>query len=87
MLSLNSYLNTRSQRLSWPGLFPCWVSICHTEVLLIILIFCRTYLVSKPIIPYYYTQLVGDAKDIPTLLAASNFAGMAVIGMGLQLIL
>jgi hypothetical protein len=38
------------------------------------------YLVSKPIIPYYYTQLIGDAKKPPTLLASSTFTGMAVIG-------
>ena len=40
----------------------------------------RTYLVSVPIIPYYYTQLIGDAKTPPTLLAAPNFNGMAIIG-------
>lgn len=40
----------------------------------------RTYLVSAPIIPYYYTQLIGDAKNPPTLLAALTFNGMAVIG-------
>jgi hypothetical protein len=38
-----------------------------------------TYVVSKPIIPFYYTQLVGDATAPPTLKAAANFAGMAVI--------
>ncbi|KAF9044173.1 exo-beta-1,3-glucanase [Panaeolus papilionaceus] len=38
-----------------------------------------TYLVSAPIIPYYYTQLIGDAKTPPTLLASSSFVGMAVI--------
>ncbi|CAA7270475.1 unnamed protein product [Cyclocybe aegerita] len=38
-----------------------------------------TYLVSAPIVPYYYTQLIGDAKNPPTLLAAASFDGMAVI--------
>lgn len=38
-----------------------------------------TYVVSKPIIPYYYTQLVGDAQTLPTLKAAASFQGMAVI--------
>ncbi|KAK4185364.1 glycoside hydrolase [Podospora australis] len=38
-----------------------------------------TYLVSKPIVPYYYTQLVGDAVNPPTLKAAATFDGMAVI--------
>lgn len=38
-----------------------------------------TYLVSKPIIQYYYTQLVGDATNPPTIKADAAFSGMAVI--------
>ncbi|KIP08169.1 glycoside hydrolase family 55 protein [Phlebiopsis gigantea 11061_1 CR5-6] len=38
-----------------------------------------TYLVSTPIIPLYYTQLIGDARTPPTLLAAAGFTGIAVI--------
>ncbi|KAJ3762988.1 exo-beta-1,3-glucanase [Lentinula raphanica] len=38
-----------------------------------------TYLVSSPLIAYYYTQLIGDARNPPTLLASSSFAGIAVI--------
>ncbi|CAK5270966.1 unnamed protein product [Mycena citricolor] len=38
-----------------------------------------TYLVSKAIIAYYYTQLIGDARHPPTLLAAGNFSDIAVI--------
>ncbi|TDL27296.1 exo-beta-1,3-glucanase [Rickenella mellea] len=40
-----------------------------------------TYLISSPIIAYYYTQIIGDAKPgrLPTLLAAANFNGIAVI--------
>ncbi|RXW22392.1 hypothetical protein EST38_g3457 [Candolleomyces aberdarensis] len=38
-----------------------------------------TYLVSRAIVPYYYTQLVGDPKNLPTLLAAPEFDGLAVI--------
>ncbi|EKM55463.1 glycoside hydrolase family 55 protein [Phanerochaete carnosa HHB-10118-sp] len=38
-----------------------------------------TYLVSTPIIALYYTALVGDARNLPTLLASANFSGMAVI--------
>ncbi|OJJ45637.1 hypothetical protein ASPZODRAFT_68840 [Penicilliopsis zonata CBS 506.65] len=38
-----------------------------------------TYLVSKPIVQYYYTQMVGDANDLPVLKAAASFTGMAVI--------
>ncbi|KAF9027350.1 exo-beta-1,3-glucanase [Hymenopellis radicata] len=40
---------------------------------------CRTYLVSTPIQAYYYTQLIGDAKNLPILLAAPSFEGLAVI--------
>ncbi|PWY64049.1 pectin lyase-like protein [Aspergillus heteromorphus CBS 117.55] len=38
-----------------------------------------TYLVSTPIIQYYYTQMVGDANDLPVLKASAAFTGMAVI--------
>lgn len=38
-----------------------------------------TYKVSSPIVAWYFTQLIGDAKNPPTLLASSNFAGIAVI--------
>ncbi|EMC92403.1 glycoside hydrolase family 55 protein [Baudoinia panamericana UAMH 10762] len=38
-----------------------------------------TYLVSTPIIMEYYTQMIGDPTNPPTLLAASNFVGMAVV--------
>ncbi|KAJ2920462.1 hypothetical protein H1R20_g16633, partial [Candolleomyces eurysporus] len=41
--------------------------------------FARTYLISRAIVPYYYTLLVGDAKNLPTLLAAATFNDMAVI--------
>lgn len=38
-----------------------------------------TYLVSSPIVSYYYTQLMGSALNRPTLLAAPSFQGIAVI--------
>ncbi|KAJ5161775.1 hypothetical protein N7492_007167 [Penicillium capsulatum] len=38
-----------------------------------------TYVVSKPIVQYYYTQIVGDAGDLPVIKASPKFAGMAVI--------
>ena len=38
-----------------------------------------TYLVSAPIIQFYYTQLVGNARNLPTLKASAGFKGMAVI--------
>ena len=37
------------------------------------------YLVSKPIIQYYYTQFIGDAVTLPTLKASAGFTGMGVI--------
>ncbi|KAJ5774764.1 Exo-1-3-beta-D-glucanase [Penicillium paradoxum] len=38
-----------------------------------------TYVVSKPIQQYYYTQIVGDAVELPVIKASPKFAGMAVI--------
>ncbi|KAL7974408.1 glycoside hydrolase family 55 protein [Trichoderma sp. SZMC 28014] len=38
-----------------------------------------TYIVSKPIQLWYYTHLIGDATNLPTLKAAANFSGIAVI--------
>jgi glucan 1,3-beta-glucosidase len=38
-----------------------------------------TYMVSKPIVQYYYTQFVGDAVTLPIIKAMPNFVGMAVI--------
>ncbi|KAF3769527.1 family 55 glycoside hydrolase [Cryphonectria parasitica EP155] len=38
-----------------------------------------TYLVSTPVIQYYFTQLIGDATNPPTLKASAAFTGMAVI--------
>jgi glucan 1,3-beta-glucosidase len=38
-----------------------------------------TYKVSKPLQLYYYTQVIGDAVNMPTILAAPEFEGMAVL--------
>jgi glucan 1,3-beta-glucosidase len=38
-----------------------------------------TYVVSKPIVQFYYTQIVGDAVNLPVIKASADFAGMAVI--------
>jgi glucan 1,3-beta-glucosidase len=38
-----------------------------------------TYMISEPIIQYYYTSFVGDALQLPTLKAMPTFKGMAVI--------
>ncbi|KAK5111479.1 hypothetical protein LTR62_004931 [Meristemomyces frigidus] len=37
------------------------------------------YLVSSPILMDYYTQLVGDPTNPPTIIAAPGFQGMAVL--------
>jgi glucan 1,3-beta-glucosidase len=38
-----------------------------------------TYVVSSPIVLWYYTQMVGDARNLPTLKATAGFGGIAVI--------
>ncbi|KAF2120151.1 glucan 1,3-beta-glucosidase [Lophiotrema nucula] len=38
-----------------------------------------TYLISKPIQQYYYTQFVGDATNLPVLKASASFTGMGLI--------
>ncbi len=38
-----------------------------------------TYLITAPLIQYYYTQFVGDAVSVPTLKASSSFSGIAMI--------
>ncbi|MCJ1308907.1 hypothetical protein MMC25_002562 [Agyrium rufum] len=38
-----------------------------------------TYIVSAPIVQYYFTQLVGDAVTPPTIKASAGFTGIAVI--------
>ncbi|KAL8845804.1 MAG: hypothetical protein Q9221_009057 [Calogaya cf. arnoldii] len=38
-----------------------------------------TYMVSNPVVQFYYTQLVGDAVTLPTIKAAPSFEGIAVI--------
>ncbi|EXJ83349.1 glucan 1,3-beta-glucosidase [Capronia coronata CBS 617.96] len=37
------------------------------------------YAVSAPIVQYYYTQFVGDAINIPTIMALPNFEGLAIL--------
>ena len=38
-----------------------------------------TYLVSTPIIDYYYTQIIGNPNSLPTIKASAGFSGAAVI--------
>ncbi|KAJ7760810.1 exo-beta-1,3-glucanase [Mycena olivaceomarginata] len=59
----------------------CGNQTCQSSTLTPALVYFpnRIYLVKKPIIPYYYTALVGDALNRPTLRASSDFNGIAVI--------
>ncbi|KZP32536.1 glycoside hydrolase family 55 protein [Athelia psychrophila] len=56
-------------------------AVCNSSTITPALVYfpSGTYLVSTPIEPYYYTQLVGDARTPPTILAAAGFTGFAVI--------
>jgi glucan 1,3-beta-glucosidase len=36
-------------------------------------------MLSAPIIAFYYTQLIGDARNPPTLAINKQFSGIAVI--------
>lgn len=45
------------------------------------------YLISSPIIMYYYSQLVGNAKDPPTLVAAPGFSGTYFLTFRLHIFL
>ncbi|KAI9644962.1 hypothetical protein NHQ30_006997 [Ciborinia camelliae] len=38
-----------------------------------------TYLISSSIIDYYYTQIIGNPNDVPTLKATPNFSGFGLI--------
>lgn len=37
-----------------------------------------TYLISTPIVQYYYTQFVSNPKNRPTILGDKNFTGIAL---------
>ena len=43
-----------------------------------------TYKVSTPLVLIYQTQMIGDARKPPTLLAASNLSGIAMIGKSIR---
>jgi len=42
-----------------------------------------TYLVTESIPLYYYTEVIGDARKLPTILAAPNFnsTALSIFGM------
>ena len=37
-----------------------------------------TYVVSTPLILYYYTQVIGDANNLPTIIATPDFYGIGI---------
>jgi hypothetical protein len=37
------------------------------------------YLISSPIVQYYYTSFIGDANDRPTIIGSEDFTGIALI--------
>ena len=37
-----------------------------------------TYMVSRPLIQYYYTQFIGDANNLPTVMALPTFYGIGL---------
>ncbi len=38
-----------------------------------------TYMISKPLLQFYYTQMIGDPLNMPTLKATASFEGMGLI--------
>lgn len=38
-----------------------------------------TYLISSPIVAMYYSQLVGDPLNVPTIKGSPGFSGIALI--------
>jgi len=44
-----------------------------------------TYLISRPLIQYYYTQFVGDANNLPTILATPDFFGIGLFDSNVYL--
>lgn len=38
-----------------------------------------TYLITSPLLMFYYTQMVGDATNLPTIKGSSSFYGIALL--------
>ncbi len=59
----------------------CKVGSCEESTLSPALVYIPggTYLVSAPIIDFYYTQIIGNPNDRPILKATDNFTGFALI--------
>lgn len=56
-----------------------WVCDSSTDTPAVVYIPAGTYLIGKPIIFYYMTQLIGDPRNRPTLKASSGLAALALI--------
>ena len=51
--------------------------IYSSEHILLIPSYPSTYLVTDSIPLYYYTEIIGDARELPTILAAANYNATA----------
>ncbi|KAL6706614.1 exo-1,3-beta-glucanase [Coniothyrium glycines] len=56
-----------------------WVCDSSTDTPAVVYVPSGTYLINKPIIFYYMTQLIGNPKDLPVLKAASTLQALALI--------
>ena len=58
---------------------PWMLSCAHTAFYQVVYFPAGTYLISSPIVDYYYTQLIGNPNALPTLRASGSFSGFALI--------
>lgn len=56
-----------------------WVCDSSTDTPAVVYVPAGTYLINKPIIFYYMTQLIGNPKNLPVLKAASTLQALALI--------
>ena len=56
-----------------------WVCDSSTDTPAVVYVPSGTYLIGKPIIFYYMTQLIGNPKALPVLKAASTLQALALI--------
>lgn len=56
-----------------------WVCDSSTDTPAVVYIPSGTYLIAKPIIFYYMTQLIGNPRNLPTLKASANLEALALI--------
>lgn len=56
------------------------VQLPPTGFALLIPCYLSTYLVNDSIPLYYYTEVIGDARKLPTIRAAASFNSSAIFG-------